>query len=262
MTKFTLTTILCIGISLLLLTATALGYQPAWILFVITLFFYSLIVFGGVVNVSWQFFMPVICRLPNHGNEIFLTFDDGPHQNTTEILNLLEKYEAKGNFFCTGKQLEKFPLLAKKLFLMGHFIGNHSYSHTPFFPLRPVNQITSELQNTNTLIQKYTNSKSLYFRPPYGVCNPRIAQAVKGESMISIGWSIRSFDTQDHEGGKALNKIKRNLKSGDIILLHDHSPKILWILEELLNFIKDNNFNTQRIDKYFQQNSTYASKLY
>ncbi len=262
MTKFTLTNILWTSISLMLLTILALGYQPAWILLVITLISYSLIVFGGVINVNWQFFMPVICRLPNDRNEIFLTFDDGPHQNTTEILNLLEKYSAKGNFFCTGKQLEKFPLLAQKLFQMGHFIGNHSYSHTPYFPLRSVKKIKEELQNTSILIEKYTKSKFRYFRPPYGVINPTIAKGVKAVNMISIGWSIRSFDTQDREGNKALNKIKRKLKSGDIILLHDHSPKILWILEELLRFIKDNNFNTQRIDTYFEQNSTYASKLH
>lgn len=198
--------------------------------------------------------MPIICRLPNPDSSIFLSFDDGPHENTAEILNLLRKYHAKGNFFCIGRHLDENPHLAQQLVDEGHFIGNHSYSHTAYFPTKYKNGIVEELQHTNAIIEKYTGETCKFFRPPFGVTNPHIAKAVKTLNMICIGWSIRSFDTQDREGRKALNKIKTNIKSGDIVLLHDYSPQILSILEELLHFLKEHNLNTQRIDTIFEKN--------
>lgn len=253
MIKFTLTNIIFAGTSVSLLAVFLSGYEYSWILLVAGLFVYLLIVFGGVINVKWQFFMPIICRLPNPDNNIFLSFDDGPHENTVEIMNLLRKYHAKGNFFCIGRHLDENPQLAQQLVDEGHFIGNHSYLHTAFFPTKSKNSIVEELQHANAIIEKYTGEPCLFFRPPFGVTNPHIAKAVKTLNMICIGWSVRSFDTQDREGRKALNKIKKNLKSGDIVLLHDHSPQILSILEELLCFLKENNFNTQRIDTLFEK---------
>ena len=199
--------------------------------------------------------MPVICRMPNNDNGIFLSFDDGPHENTVAILGLLKKHEAKGNFFCIGKHLEEFPQLAQQLVDEGHFIGNHSYSHSSGFPTKPKNSMVEEIQRTNKIIEKYTGESCQFFRPPFGVTNPTIAKAVKILNMQCIGWSIRSFDTTDREGRKAITKIKRNLKSGDIILLHDYSPQILAILEELLLFLKDHKFNAQRIDTILEKNN-------
>lgn len=254
MIKFTLTNIIFTGTSVLLFAMFLMGYEASWIPLVTGLIVYLLIVFGGVANVKWQFFMPIVCRLPNPDNSIFLSFDDGPHENTADILNLLRKYHSKGNFFCIGRHLDKNPQLAQQLVDEGHFIGNHSYSHTAFFPTKSKNSIVEELQHTNAIIEKYTGETCRFFRPPFGVTNPRIAKAVKTLNMICIGWSIRSFDTQDREGRKALNKIKKNLKSGDIVLLHDYSPQILSILDELLCFLKEHNFNTQRIDIIFEKN--------
>ena len=248
MLKFNITNIGFLLIGLILISLLQQGYSDMWIPLIACFIGYLLIIALGTIHVNYQFYMPIICRLPNPDNCIFLSFDDGPHKNTREILILLKKYGATGNFFCTGRHLEEHPLIAQQLVDEGHFIGNHSYSHTPSFPVKSEKKIVNELKNTNSIIERYTNEPCLFFRPPFGVSNPTIAKAVKILNMKTIGWSIRSFDTQDREGRKAINKIKRNLKSGDIVLLHDHSLQILSILEELLGYIKVHNFTTQRID--------------
>lgn len=229
------------------------GFEYWWILLIGFLFAYFIIVLLGVVNVKWQFFMPVTCRLPNNDNSIILSFDDGPHEKTAAILDLLKKHHASGNFFCIGKHLNENPQLAQRLVNEGHFIGNHSYSHTNGFPTKSKKYIIGELKDTNAIIEKYTAKPCRFFRPPFGVSNPTIAHAIAKLNMVCIGWSIRTLDTKDREGTKALNRIKNNLKSGDIILLHDHSPQILFILEQLLYFLKKNNFKTQRIDTVLEQ---------
>ena len=51
--------------------------------------------------------------------EVFLTFDDGPNEYTLKILEGLKKIDAWATFFVCGKNLEKFPEIAKKLLMMG-----------------------------------------------------------------------------------------------------------------------------------------------
>jgi peptidoglycan/xylan/chitin deacetylase (PgdA/CDA1 family) len=229
-----------------------LGFEHDWIFLLFIFVVYVIVVTLGVIKVKWQFFMPIICSLPNNNKEIFLSFDDGPGEKTKAILDLLKDYKATGNFFCVGKRLAENPGLAELIVDEGHFIGNHSYFHTSYFPLQSRKKITEEIKNTNEVIDKITGKSNRFFRPPFGVSNPNIAGAVRKLNMICIGWSIRSFDTNDKEGTKALYKITSNLKSGDIVLLHDTSPQIIFILERLLIFLLENGFKTQRIDRFLE----------
>lgn len=248
MSKFTLINIAFASVAALCILMGLLGFVYWWLLLLAGILLYFALVFCGVVKVSWQFFMPITCVIPNADKHIFLSFDDGPQEQTEAVLDLLKKHEIKANFFCIGKHLEENPKLAQRLFDEGHFIGNHSYSHTVNFPMKSKHTIVEELQKTNALIESYTGKACQLFRPPFGVSNPTIAKAVARLNMIAVGWSIRSFDTKNNDGRKALNKIKRNLKSGDIVLLHDHSTPILFILENLLIFLKEKGFKTARVD--------------
>jgi peptidoglycan/xylan/chitin deacetylase (PgdA/CDA1 family) len=255
MLKFTFTNIV---FSIVIIASVLLqlkGFEYWLVLLSVAIVLYFVVVFFGIIKVKWQFFMPIVCRLPNNNNNIFLSFDDGPHEKTTAILDLLKEHKATGNFFCVGSYLAEKPLLAKRLVDEGHFIGNHTYSHSSKFPIKSGKKIAAELHNTNAIIEKYTRQPCLFFRPPYGVTNPTIARIVEKLNLTAVGWSIRSFDTVDMKGTKALNKIKNNLKSGDIVLLHDYSPQILFILKELLCFLKKNNFNTKRIDDIYPKNN-------
>jgi len=63
-----------------------------------------------------------------------LTFDDGPSENFSKLLNFLLKNKYKAIFFCEGKNLEK-KIHEKdliKAIKLGYLIGNHSYSHPNF----------------------------------------------------------------------------------------------------------------------------------
>ena len=74
--------------------------------------------------------MLCINELPTEGKAIYLTFDDGPEPNITEIvLNILNQYNAKATFFCTGENYEKYPDLVELIKNNGHSFGNHTYSH-------------------------------------------------------------------------------------------------------------------------------------
>ena len=220
-----------------------------------SLFFYVVLFLTFLAITSWgafdmrlNYFSKNICQSNNKKDkEIALTFDDGPHEKTIEILDLLSKYNAKATFFCIGKQIEKYPKTVERIIAEGHNIGNHSYSHSNWNGFFSTKKIVSEIEQTNDLITQLVNVKTRFYRPPFGVTNPNIAKAISKTNQIAIGWNIRSLDTVIKSENLIFERIKKRVKPGSIILLHDTSSKTVSVLEQLLLFLQDEGYKTKTI---------------
>ena len=231
-----------------------LFFTKASILFYV-LFFLSFLAITtwGAFDIRLNYFTKAICKGSSmHKKNIAITFDDGPHEKTSEILDVLMKYNAKATFFCIGKQIEKHPEILKRILNEGHNIGNHSYSHSKCNGFFSTQKIVSEIEQTNTLVSKLSNKKIRLFRPPFGVTNPNIARAVVKTNQIVIGWNIRSLDTVIESENDILNRIKNRLKPGGIILLHDISAKTVSVLEQLLLFLQSEGYQTVTIEELLE----------
>lgn len=204
----------------------------------------------GAFDIRLGYFISVIYRKKTKYKKIAITFDDGPTEYTPKVLALLKQYNAKATFFCIGKQLEKYPVYAKQIIAEGHQLGNHSYSHASKFGFFSAKQIEEELKKTTSIIEKISGNKNYYFRPPFGVTNPHIAQAVKKTGLKVIGWNIRSLDTVIEGETKILNRIVKKIKPGGIILLHDTSEKTVRVLEQLLPILQEQKYQLQNLDKF------------
>lgn len=230
-----------------------LNYNTSfWYLFVLIFCWISLTIIGSF-HLKWNYFLT--SKHKNYKiteNAIALTFDDGPNQEfTPKFLELLAQYNAKATFFCIGKNVEKYPDIVKKIIENGHEIGNHSYAHSNNYGFLSAKKIVLDLKKTQQLIKAETGKKNAIFRPPFGVTNPNIAKAMKQLNLQSIGWSIRSLDTVAKKPEKVFQKIKKNLKNGDVILLHDSSDLSLTVLEQLLQTLKDNQIKSITITQLF-----------
>lgn len=204
----------------------------------------------GSANIKSGFFVKTICRGNPTKKNLALTFDDGPDfNNTPAILDLLRETGIKAAFFCPGKKIEQNPDLAFQIVEKGHVLGNHSYSHSNFFPLKSVTAIRSELLETRKIIENISQKPNLYFRPPFGVTNPLIKKALRGLNFKVIGWSIRSFDLSGKSPEEIAGRIIRKLRGGDIVLLHDTSAKVLPVLRILLNFFKENGWEVVSLEE-------------
>ncbi|MBS4012505.1 MAG: polysaccharide deacetylase family protein [Bacteroidetes bacterium] len=218
----------------------------------VSIVFIAIIVWASV-NINSQFYVKTICR-SNKKNMIAITFDDGPDtKNTMQILDILDDYNAKATFFVIGEKAEENSGLVKLIHDSGHQVANHSYSHSYFFPLKRSKTIREEINSTQSIIQKITGEKSFYFRPPFGVTNPLIAKALKGLNIKTIGWSIRSFDTVQKDAEKTITRIKKRIKGGDIILLHDTGGNIIPMLKKLLEIISHNSLIAVRVDELLKK---------
>ncbi|NOX84371.1 MAG: polysaccharide deacetylase family protein [Chlorobi bacterium] len=243
------------GISILFiifLFAIMIGYQqldwPGWVVF-IPVFIYLILLILGSVFICFNFYFYSRCKGKTKEKEIAITFDDGPHPEITpRLLNVLEQQGLPATFFYTGQNVNKYKTILKKAFEKGHIVANHSYSHSRWFDFYNSRKVILEMENTNKEIEQAIRKKPLLFRPPYGVANPALGKAIHHTGMMSVGWSLRSFDTVNSPE-KVLKKLKKKTNPGDIVLFHDTLENTPGIIEKYARWLKENGFEVVPLNK-------------
>ena len=196
----------------------------------------------GVFDIRLGYFIPTLWHLKNkQKRQVVLTFDDGPTELTPLFLDLLKRYEAKAIFFCIGRQIAQYPQIVQRIKEEGHLIGNHTYSHIPQNCFASTAVMTQEIQQTDALLAQL-GIVTPSFRPPYGVTNPHIASAARRTGKRVIGWDIRSLDTVIKDETRLWSRVVSKLTQGNIILMHDTSERTLHVLEQLLKYLKANDY--------------------
>ena len=154
--------------------------------------------------------------------KIALTFDDGPNEPyTSEVLDILKKYNVKATFFLLGKNVERYPATVKRMFEEGHVIGNHTYDH-PYLLIQSRSHIQNEIKKAEQDIFAAANTRTHLFRSPYGVDNSWVYHAAKELDYVTIGWSVTGNNGRTEISPDIIAKdVLRDTKNGSIILLHD-----------------------------------------
>jgi peptidoglycan/xylan/chitin deacetylase (PgdA/CDA1 family) len=168
---------------------------------------------------------------------LFLTFDDGPHQEVTlELLWLLEQYNAKATFFVIGSHLSELPHIAEEIVRGGHALGNHSLHHRQFSELGCRDQIL-EAKNTQELIRGIAPEMPKLFRAPQGRWSLPLLYGLNRRGYRCVHWSLDSRDSIETDP-LAITARMKNAKvvAGDIILFHDDAPPCVEVLKELMPF--------------------------
>ncbi|MGI6307877.1 MAG: polysaccharide deacetylase family protein [Dethiobacteria bacterium] len=153
------------------------------------------------------------------------------------LLELLDEREIKAVFFMTGQWLKKHPLKAKKIIEHGHWIGNHTHSHSRL-PLMEEEEITEEIYLFNNLCKETLNEKPVFFRPPYGEYNPRIVRIARENDCFTLLWSINALMLSNLEMELIMSHIEEQIHAGAVILFHTTSPGILESLPQFIDFLK------------------------
>ena len=167
------------------------------------------------------------------GNAVCLTFDDGPHPVTTsDVLKILGRHNVKATFFCTGRNVERYPELFREIVTGGHQIGNHGYDHIKGLETK----LPGYLENAEKGAM-LTNGN--LYRPPYGSITIRQYNLLKRINKI-VFWDLMvyDFDRSFRKGGP-LNTLKKLVRPGSVIVLHDNSRSCVGeFLDEAIIFLK------------------------
>ena len=152
---------------------------------------------------------------------VALTFDDGPSGRfTRRLLTGLRERDAKATFLLCGYRLEIYPELARQIALEGHEIGLHGYSHKDMAKLSR-RELTMELNNTLALLPD--GYEPVFLRPPGGSESPTVASVAEDMGLSILLWSVDPRDWAVHDAAVVETAVISQVRSGDVILLHDLS---------------------------------------
>jgi peptidoglycan/xylan/chitin deacetylase (PgdA/CDA1 family) len=198
---------------------------------------------SGLLGSNWA-------RLPAAAaqrGEIAITIDDGPDPHVTpQVLDILERHGVVATFFCIGERAQRHPELCRDIVRRGHALENHSQRHRHTFALSGMRSLRREIDAAQATLGALAGTRPLFFRAPAGLRNPLLDPVLKGLDLQLAAWTRRGFDTRPVAAATVLRRLCRDLRAGDILLLHDGhagrqpdgTPTIVAVLPPLLAKIR------------------------
>lgn len=250
---------LAIKLSILVLASCIIAtlWQPALWPWALGIVFanHSVITIAGLIPRS-TLLGPNITRLPPDAaqrGEVAITIDDGPDPEVTpQVLDILDRHQAKATFFCIGRLAARHPELCREIVRRGHAIENHSLSHDWYFSLLDPWSIHREVREAQNVLSGITGQEPRFFRATAGLRNPELEPVLAHCGLRLCSWSKRGFDTRVGDADAVFASLMRELKGGDILLLHDGSAArtsagkavILDVLPRLLDNLAQANLRS------------------
>ena len=207
--------------------ASALVVAPTIWIGLALLFGYFAVILAGVMIPRLAMFAPVVWRVRNGRSEVVLTFDDGPHpESTRKVLATLNCFGAHATFFVLGSKALAAPEVLREIAAAGHEIGVHGDRHDRLLSLRHPNRIASDVERAQGAVAAATGQRPRLFRPPLGHISPRTALVARRLGLTLVGWSVRGRDGLScTTAASALRRVVAGLRPGAIVLLHDASER-------------------------------------
>ncbi len=181
---------------------------------------------------------------------IALTFDDGPSDYTTALLDGLDFYGAKATFFVIGRKAEKNPEVVKRAHEDGHLIGNHTYSHLDFYKAS-LEEIQADITKGADAIELITEERPLFLRAPYG--NVNFIQLKQLDSFF-VHWSDSTYDWFKPEEDYIYKRIMKEAKDGAIILMHDTKEETVKAVLRAIPELQEQGYELVRVDDLLSRN--------
>ncbi|QOS78519.1 polysaccharide deacetylase family protein [Paenibacillus sp. JNUCC31] len=165
-----------------------------------------------------------------------LTFDDGPSNNTTNVLNALKQAGLRATMFNVGQNAQNNQSLVSAQVAAGMWIGNHSYTH-PNMTTLSSSQMSSEITRTQQTIQSITGTSPKLFRPPYGATNATLKSVISQNGLTEVLWNVDSQDWNGATTAQIVAAVNR-MQSGDVILMHDQYQTTLQAIPQIAQNLK------------------------
>lgn len=181
----------------------------------------------------------------------YLTFDDGPSENTGNILDILDKYNVKATFFVNGKEGEVHEERYRQIVERGHSIGLHSYTHNFSQVYESIESFSQDTERIHTYIQTVTGVDTHLYRFPGGSSTTRTTHMqeyidyIHSNGYEYFDWNVSSGDASSVS--MSPEAIVENVMNGVtgknriIVLMHDSAAKDTTV--EALPIIIENLFN-------------------
>lgn len=178
--------------------------------------------------------------------KVALTFDDGPHPvYTPQLLDGLNERGVHATFFVVGKNILGNEALLKRMETEGHLIGNHTYSHVKLSEL-DIARACAEVEKTNALICEVTGKEPEFIRPPFGEWKKAMECSFE---MIPVLWDVDPLDWTTKNTALVVERVLKDTKPGDIILLHDYYQSSVDAALEIADALTERGYKFVTVDE-------------
>ncbi|MFY1704061.1 polysaccharide deacetylase family protein [Micromonospora sp. WMMA1923] len=184
---------------------------------------------------------PVVDHGPRSGNLVALTFDADMtdamrYQLRTgaaksyaniKIIDLLEREQVPATFFLTGKWVEQYPKVTRRLADNPRFeLANHTYGHHAFvrdcyqLPHLPARELTADAGRTFEVVAPYGGRQTRYFRFP-GLCHDKAAlDALAPLGVTVVDGDVISGDPFATAWRPIVRAVLDKVRAGSVVVLH------------------------------------------
>ncbi len=183
---------------------------------------------------------------------VALTFDDGPSRaNDPRIMEALQKYGAHATFFVLGDRARVDGDIMQMYVAGGCEIGSHSWNHPQLSKLK-WEKVERQLSRTNNIVSKLVNGYEIrLLRPPYGSISKKMRKKL---DMPMILWSLDTMDWKSRDAQKIFKKVKKNVKDGDIILMHNIYESTAEAVEKIVPWLQEQGYDVLTVSELMERN--------
>ena len=172
-----------------------------------------------------QWYGRTFTGLARGSKQLALTYDDGPNDpHTLRLLEVLARHDVQATFFLIGRYVQQRPDIVRAIVNSGHVVGNHTFTH-PLLIFKSTQEVRKELIDCRAAIQDAIGNHSNLFRPPFGGRRPAVLRIARDLGLDAIMWNVTGYDWNAPPAAVIENKVSRQMRGGDVILLHDGGHK-------------------------------------
>lgn len=138
--------------------------------------------------------------------KVYLTFDDGPSENTDKILDVLAEYDVKATFFVIGKTKDYYIPMYQRIVEEGHSLGMHSFSHEYTDIYDSVENFRKDLHKIQDYLYDVTGQVINLYRFPGGSSNGYCRTDIndyltylRDYNISYFDWNVSSEDASEYK---------------------------------------------------------------
>jgi peptidoglycan-N-acetylglucosamine deacetylase len=207
----------------------------------------------------------VLAKYSVSEERICLTFDDGPLPGPTEkVLDLLDRRGHRATFFVIGAKCKPSDALRtlKETHLRGHEIGNHTWNHRCASVLKR-EDFAKEVDLLDRKLREFLGiTAPILFRPPRGIMTASLWRHLRNKNLLPVKWTVGPpiAEHRCNPEWMVASYRKAKIRGGDIVLLHDDSPRIMETLPRVLDMIEATGLRSTTLSGSAEQAPTRSKQ--
>jgi peptidoglycan-N-acetylglucosamine deacetylase len=201
---------------------------------------------------------PIYCG-GRRGNEVALTFDDGPGPYTRLVIAKLRKHHVGGTFFIVGRNLPLVAGATRAERALGG-VGDHTFTHPLLTGLSHASA-ESEMVRTQSAVSRSSGGPVFLFRPPYGGRNASVDGIARTHGMLQILWSVDSRDSLGANYAQIEANVISGMRPGAIILMHENHGQTVRALFNVFAALKRKHLRAVGVAQLLSDDPPSAAQL-